>query len=59
MDEFGTDLRRISEFCGWKRVDAATASIARFQDRHLLAGACELARNQESRGSGADDDDPF
>jgi hypothetical protein len=40
-----------------QRLNAATASIPRLQDRHPIAGARELARGHQTGGARADDDD--
>src|SRR5262245_26730997 len=56
MDELGATVRRISELCSWKGVDAPAASVTRFQYCHLLASVSELARGHQARGTGANDD---
>jgi hypothetical protein len=40
-------------------MNAAAASAACFEYRHILAGTPELPRGHQARGSGADDDDVF
>src|SRR5579883_102448 len=57
MNIFGAALGAVSEFGRRQRIDAAAASIARFQDGHPLAGACKLAASHKSRRSGAYDND--
>jgi hypothetical protein len=59
MDEFGTAFRRVSELRNRNRMDAAAASIARFEYRDPLARPPELAGGHQTRGSGADDYDVF
>jgi hypothetical protein len=54
MDKLGAALRRIAQFFGGQRVDASAASGFRFDYRHSLACACELAGSHQARSTAAD-----
>ena len=54
MDELGAALRRVSKFLSREWIDASTASIARFENGHLFAGACKLPSGYQARGARAD-----
>src|SRR5215472_12526200 len=55
MDELGAALCRVTKFLSWQWVDAPTASISRFENGYLFAGACKLASGHQARGARADD----
>jgi hypothetical protein len=57
MDELGAALCRIAEFLDGQRMDAPAAPVSRFEDRHALARAPELAGSDQTRGACADDHD--
>jgi hypothetical protein len=55
VDEFGAAFRRVAKFSGGQRLDAPAAPVARFQERHRLAGAPKLAGSHQARSARADD----
>jgi hypothetical protein len=57
MNELGAALGRISECLCRQRKNAAAAPVARFEHRHLLACARELARRHQAGRARADDQD--
>jgi hypothetical protein len=58
MYELGAALRWVSKFLSRQWINASTASIARLEDDHLLAGACKLASVHQARGTRADNQEP-
>ena len=57
MDEFSAGIRSVAEGAFGERMDTAAATIAGFEDGYFPAGGDELARRDQARSAGPDDDD--
>ena len=57
MDEFGATFGRVSKYLRGQRMNAAAATLSRFEDGHRLAGARKLSRSHQASSSCADDQD--
>ena len=57
MDELGAAFGRISEYVFRQRMNAAAATVSRFEDGHLLAPAGKLSSGHQTGSPRADDQD--
>ena len=57
MDELGATFGPVSEYLRRQRMNAAAATVARFEDGHRPARARKLSRRHQAGSSRADDQD--
>jgi hypothetical protein len=57
MDELGATFGRVSEYLRRQRMNAAAATVSRFEDGHLLASARKLSSGHQTGSPRADDQD--
>jgi hypothetical protein len=57
MDELGATFGRVSEHVRGQRMNAAAATVARFEDGHLLIRARKLSSGHQAGSPRADDQD--
>jgi hypothetical protein len=55
VDELGATFSRVSKYLRGQRMNAAAATVSRFEDGHLLARAGKFSGGHEAGSPGADD----
>ena len=57
MDELGASFGREAKYLRGQRMNAATATVSRFEDGHFSARAGKFSRGHKAGSPGADDQD--